>query len=90
MQGEIFIKCIYLSDVFDLSNEIIEKNLKVFLCDDSLKAPDSKVISSPCFNPESFTVGDRILKPRYLNESEANFEKWCYELIFDQLNRISV
>jgi len=30
-----------------------------------------------------------MLNPPYLNISEANFEKWCNELIFDQLNRIS-
>lgn len=88
-KGEIFINYIYPSDMFELSNEIIEKNLEVFLCDDSQKASDSKIISSPNFNPESFTIRDRILKPHYLNESEANFDKWCDELIFDQLNRIS-
>ncbi len=75
--------------MFELSKETIEKNLKTFLCDDSQIASYSKIISSPNFNPESFTIGDRILKPHYLNESEANFDKWCDELIFDQLNRIS-
>ncbi|MDD4651389.1 MAG: ARMT1-like domain-containing protein [Methanothrix sp.] len=77
------------SEIMPISDKEILININNFLCDDSEGDAYSKIISTPMFQPESFTVGDRENKPPFLNQSERNFDVWCDSLIRDQLMRLS-
>jgi ubiquinone/menaquinone biosynthesis C-methylase UbiE/uncharacterized protein with ATP-grasp and redox domains len=83
------MKSVSPSDVFKISNDSIEQYMDIFLCDNSENTSYLRIISSESFKPTSFTIRDRSSNPCYLHETENNFDEWCNELIFDQLQRIS-
>ncbi|MCX6680094.1 MAG: ARMT1-like domain-containing protein [Methanothrix sp.] len=77
------------SDMTSLSEEDVMLNIREFLCNDSDDKSYLRIISSPAFEPESFTIGDREKEPLFLNESERKFQTWCENLIKDQLLRMA-
>jgi len=83
------MKVVSSSDIFNMSNFFIEKYIKDFLADDSSDDSYLRILSSPSFNPQSFTIGERQSSIVTLDESEADFDRWCDSFIMDQLHRIA-
>lgn len=77
------------SNMVSLTEGDIILNIKEFLCDDSSDESYLKIISSPQFEPESFTIGEREKEPQYLDLSERDFQDWCNNIIKDQLLRMA-
>jgi len=83
------MKRISPSDIHVLSEDIIYRNIKILLSDDSHNNSYLKIISSSDYRPQSFTIGERESSLIILDENERHFESWCNSLINDHLNRLS-
>lgn len=83
------MKMVSASDIFTMSNLFIEKHIKDFLADDSSENSYLRILSSPLFKPQSFTIGERQSSIITLDRTEADFDRWCESLIMDQLHRIA-
>lgn len=82
------MKIVSSSEIFTMSNYFIEKYIKDFLADDSSNKSYIKILSSPLFKPQSFTIGERQSSMVTLDRTEADFDSWCEQLIMAQLHSI--
>jgi ubiquinone/menaquinone biosynthesis C-methylase UbiE len=60
------------SDLHSLNDRIIETYLNDFLADDSANSEVDSLLTRSDFQPDSFTVQDRLSNPRFLSTKERN------------------
>lgn len=68
---------IRVPDLRPLDSETISRFLKTLLCDDATNPQlNDSIIARPNFNPDSFSVQDRMSNNVFLAEGERDFDQW--------------
>lgn len=83
----IYIKT---SNLFTINKHHINKYFKIFSCDDSSRNYYKKILVRENFEPDSFTISDRLTNPDFLSPSERNCRIYLRSMISSELDKIEL
>ena len=82
------MKLLTCKDLSPLTEGVINQWYATFLCDDSHGNTSHNLLAHSTFQPESFTIYDRMQNPLFLARNERNFDHYLVTMIQRKLEEL--